>query len=344
MYKKIILETFNNVFKNSKFLTLKLLIPTVLITLINYLIPQFINKEIINNLNIQVIDPKMLLIPFIISFVLIMANISIAITTHRVIILGEDSVPKFGSPIFGLREFKFLFKSILFAIILVLFSFSISLIPNVGVFIIPLILILLISRLSLVFPAVASDEKLSFLQSWEYTKNFKLLTILMIILFPLIFSFVIGFVYTFAIEFLIKLVSPHLIVLYSILNVFIMVFTISALSTVYNHIKPRPFNKAFKDDVSEVREIIQSSRKGIHKIIIDDRDKVDFEQLKEELSNQFTKLGFTEIAYERQNAWLVKNKEDLEAYISLRHDGDNYIIQTRNTEEPSLKILKKLNK
>lgn len=344
MYKKIIIETFDSIFKNSSALMQRLIIPTIIITIINYFIPQFISQELINNINIQTIDPKAMFILIAIGFILTMINISIAITTHRVSILGKDSVPKFGSLIFGLREFKFLFKTILFGIIIGLISFLIALIPIVGIFILPVVLVLLISRLALVFPAVACDEKMGFLQAWRNTKSFKLLTILMIIIFPILFSFLVGIIYSLAIEFLIKIVSPHMMILYSILNVFIMVFTISALSSVYKHIKPTPFNKPLKQDIKPLRETIQSSRKGVHKIIIDDRNNVNFELLKKELSEQFSKLGFTEVVYERKNSWLVKNKDDTEAYVSLRHDGSDYTIQAKDTKEPVLNIIKKLNK
>lgn len=340
MYRKIIIETFDNIFKNAKYLVPKLIIPTFLISLITYFVPQFITIEAVENIDLKTLDPVLLQISIVSSIILIMANISIAVTTHRVSILGEKSVPTFGSLIFGFREFKFLFRSILFGFFIGIITFLIMLIPIAGIFLVPIVLIILTSRLSLIFPAVSCDEKMSFFQSWKYTKDFKLLTILMVIIFPIIFSLTVGIVYTFAIEFLIKLVSPHMAFLYSILNVFIMVFTISGLSSVYNHIRPRVVNNAIKKEEEPLREIIQSSRKGVHKIILDDRYDIDFQTLKKELKEQFTKLGFDQTAYERPNAWLVKTLNDDEAYISLRYDDNNYTIQAKNTEEPKLKILK----
>lgn len=339
MYRKIILETFDNIFKNSSTLLLKLIIPTIIISAANFFIPQFLTQELLNKAYNQELNLTLLIFIFLIGFILTMANISIAITVHRVLILGKNSIPRFGSFIFGLREFKFLLKTIILGIFIAILSFFVLLIPYVGIYILPILLIILVSRLALVFPALACDEKMSFIQSWRYTKNFKLLTIIMVVIFPLLFSFVVGFIYSLAIEFLIKLISPHMVILYSFLNIFITLFTISALSSIYKIIKPNLFNKIPKKEES-LREIIQSSRKGIHKIIIDDREKVDFEQLKKELAEQFNKLGFTETAYARKNSWLVKNKDDEEAYVSLRHDGSNYTIQAKNTEQPILKILK----
>ena len=344
MYKEAIVNTFDTIFKNANQLVIKLLIPTIIISIITYFLPQFITPEQVENFKIETANPQVLAIPFIIIFILIMANISIAITTHRISLLGEDSVPKFGSYIFGLREFKFLFKTILFGIIVGIISTLTLLIPIAGIFILPILLILLISRLSLVFPALACDDEMGFIQAWKSTKKFKLLTILMVIIFPVVFSFSVGIVYTFAIEFLVKLISPHLMILYSILNVFIMVFSIAALSSVYKIVRPKPNNRTLKKQDDEIRDIRQSSRRGIHKIIIHEMHNTSFELLKKELEEQYTKLGFTEIAYNRNNAWILKKPSDEEAYVSLRHAIDEYTIHVKNSEEPCLKIIQNSKK
>ncbi len=137
-------------------------------------------------------------------------------------------------------------------------------------------------------------------------KNYKLILIFAVVIFPLIFSISVGLVYSLVIEFLMKLVSSHLIFLYSILNVFILVFSISSLSSVYLQIVPRPLNRKIKETKENAKEIIESSRKDINKITIDDNHKVTFESLKKEIEDQYHKLGFTEIAYNRSNSFILK--------------------------------------
>ncbi|WP_072680502.1 hypothetical protein [Arcobacter sp. LA11] len=338
MYKKIIVNTFDTVFKNSQSLLQKLLIPIILISIINFYLPQFITPTDIDVENIDLSTNESIL-SLVLVFILIMTNLSIAITTHRIAILGSSSVPKFGSYIFGLREFKFLFKSILMMIIIAIPVMLLVFIPSVGVFIAIFIAIILTARLSFIYPAIACDEDSSFYNSWKNTKGHTLLILFTIILFPLIFSVSVGLVYSLLIEFLIKLISPNLNILYSLLNVFITVFSISALSSAYLYIKPRPLNKVIKNEPETVRNIIEKKQKDLYKIIIHDKQKVTFKSLKKELEEQYHKIGFTDIAYDRENAFILKNEENEEAYISLRYENDEFTIQTKKTDEPILKVL-----
>jgi len=297
--------------------------------------------KFINNSNISNLDINQLLLPSIVIFILIMTNISIAVTTHRVVILGIDSVPTFGSVIFGYREFKMLFKIIQYSIIIAIPLVLVSLIPIVGIFIAIFLSIILISRLSLVFPACACDDKFGFLSAWRATNRYKLLTIVMVILFPFVFSFTVGFVYTIAIEFLVKIVGPYLSFLYSILDVFLTVFFVSALSSVYNLVNPRPLNKSLKDIEQIKKKIDISSINNNHSVTIDDKYKTSFQSLKKELYEQYKVHGFTEIVYDRSNSWILKNPKEEIPYISLRYENNEYLIYVKNSVKPKLSILKK---
>jgi len=338
LYKEIIVNTFDIVFKNTQALLQKLLIPIILISIINFYFPQFISIHSLDleNLNLSTNES---IISFILIFMLIILNISIAITTHRIAILGSSSVPKYGSYIFGLRELKFLFKSLIMIIIIAIPIILFTFIPFVGIFIGIFFTIMLSARLSFIYPATACDENVSFLSSWKLTKGHTFLILFSIILFPLLFSLSVGLIYSLAIEFLIKLISPHLNVLYSFLNVFITVFSISALSSAYLYIKPRPMNITPKNVTEPKRDIIKKSKKELHKVVIHDKHKVTFKSLKKELEEQYKKLGFVNIAYNRENAYLLKNSSDDEAYVSLRYEDDEFTIETKKTIEPILKLL-----
>lgn len=340
MYKEIIINTFDFIFKNSNQLIKKLILPIILISIINYFIPQFSNPKILK-LDINSLDINSLLIPLLLAFSLIMLNISIAITTYRIAILGEDSLPSFGSYLFGLREFKFLFKTILIGIIILIPTLLAIFIPFVGPYISIFISLLLISRLVLVFPSISCDEPMSFYESWKLTKNHTFLSLFAVIIFPIIFSLTVGVIYTLAIEFMIKLMSSHFWFLYSILNVFITVFSISALSSLFIYLKPTSLNKFKKDEPNPIRDIIEKQKKDLFKIIIHDKQKVNFNILKKELVEQYTKLHFTDIAYDRKNAWILKNITNEEAYVSLRYDNDEFTITTNKTVKPELNFLNK---
>lgn len=337
MYKEIIVNTFDSVFKNGQTLIQKLLLPITVISIINFFLPQFFPQKIdMTQINFSL---DKIIIPLFIIILLIMANISIAVTTHRIVILGDSSLPKFGSFIFGLREIKFLFKTIILAFAITIPIILIFFIPIIGPFLAIFVGILLTCRLSFIYPSVACDEKMSLYESWKYTKGYSFLSLFTIMIFPLIFAISVGFVYTLVIEFLIKLISPHFTIFYSFLNVFITVFCISALSSAYLYIKPQPLNK--KQEDKEIREIIENSKTDQYKIIIHDKHPVTFDSLKKELEKQYIKLNFDILAYHRKNAWLLKSKDDEEAYVSLRHENDEFTIHVKRTEKPILSILKK---
>ncbi len=339
MYKKIIINTFDTIFKNQNHLIEKLIIPIIIITIINHYLPQFINKEVITSFNIDNFKIKSLAIPTFLFFLLIMLNISIAVTTHRVAILGPTSVPRFGRFLLGLREIKFLLKSILMIIIIAIPIFLSFFIPVIGPYLSLALIFILSSRLCFIYPAISCDEKMSFYEAWKYTKNYRMITFFAVILFPLIFSLTVGFIYTLVIELLIKLISEELIILYSFLNVFILVFSMSALSNLYLLLKPQSLNKIKKEENIHEKEISVSKRKNLHKVVIEDTYNVTFTSLKKELINQYDKLNFIDLALDRDRSFLLRNPLNEEAYVSLRYDGNEFIIQTNNTEEPILKIL-----
>lgn len=343
MYKTIFFKTFDAIFNNADKLILKLLIPTILIIAINFFIPQITNTISMEKINdLQNIDSRTALILFSLGFITIMANISIAITTHRVAILGAQSVPKFGSFIFGFREFKILLFTILFFTIILVPVFLLILIPVIGGILAILVAIILSSRLSLIFPAIACDENFGIYDSWRTTKKHNILVIVMAIIFPILFSFIVSIVYSLVIEFLIKLISPHFSILYSILNIFITVFCVSAISSLYNYLNPKPLNN-IETVEEETRDIIQISNKDVHEIVIHDKHKTDFESLKNELYEKYKKLGFNEVVFDRSNSWILKTTNNDDAYVSIKYINDEYTIIIKNTIRPNLSILRKNN-
>ena len=136
-------------------------------------------------------------------FLSLLVDMVILITVHRILILGNDSVPKWGMQKFEKREFNFFQKYLLVAllfIVVVVLTTAIFQVIGINVFtsiaFTMTICAVYFSRVSLVFPAIAVDTKMTFRESFEFTKNFKLLIFVTVIVFPVVFSLVIGGLYT----------------------------------------------------------------------------------------------------------------------------------------------------
>lgn len=107
-------------------------------------------------------------------------SILFAITTHRFLILGPDSTPKFGMFEWRSREWNFLLYALWLSLLLGLMAaVTLMIIFGIGAvssedlrsrmigLIAYLPVLLVFSRLSLVFPATAVDSDLSFSRAWK---------------------------------------------------------------------------------------------------------------------------------------------------------------------------------
>ena len=109
-------------------------------------------------------------------------------------------------------------------------------------------------------------------------------------------------------------------------------------NTFYNLIKN------FINSKTEIYEeknnkIIERSSGNMHKFIINIKCDVTFNSLKNEINEFYSRLGFCNIAYDRENAYLLKKEDDIEPYVSLRLKSEEYIIEIKNTQKIQLKIL-----
>jgi len=229
MYKNLIIKSIKDIFDNYESITKAILIPIALLLFLNIAATAF-----------TPLDQKFSIASIFFTFLTILVDIVILITVHRILILGNDSVPKWGIQKFEKREFSFFLKYLMVAIIFVtvivlttafLQLFGINLF--VSIFVTMLISAIYFSRVSLVFPAIAVDTKMSFRESFEYTKDFKLLIFVTVIVFPVLFSIVFGGIYTLIITLLAQSISSHINLLLVLLNVAVSVFLVSALSNTY---------------------------------------------------------------------------------------------------------------
>ena len=148
--------------------------------------------------------------------------IIMAITTHRIILLGPESVSEWGLYVPKQRELYFFMTSIGVGLMFVPLGFF-SIIPYVGWLITMTVSCYLLARLSLVFPAIATAQDWTLSESWKVTKNHQVHMLSVVAIFP----FVIGIP-----EMLLNHV-PYMNVFTNLLSAFTTVFVVAALSVAF---------------------------------------------------------------------------------------------------------------
>ena len=146
----------------------------------------------------------------------------IAITTHRMILIGPGSVPEWGLYKLSKREAYFVMYSIALGLIMVPIGL-LAFIPTIGILLAMILGAYIVGRLSLVFPAIATDQGWSFSRSWQATANHQILMMVVVIIFPLVMSIpqvLLGYI-------------PNTGFLISLISAFTMVFVVAALSVAF---------------------------------------------------------------------------------------------------------------
>ncbi|NLD37807.1 MAG: hypothetical protein GX654_13150 [Desulfatiglans sp.] len=174
-FKELFSLTFKYVYAFRLQLSKALLVPFILSILLD-IIPFFWSSFLISIINMGLS---------------LMIQTIFAVTTHRMILLGPSHVPTWGIMKWSIRETVFIFHVVALALIIFLCTLIMH-IPIIGTLIffvlVFLYLVLLLPRLSLVFPAIAVGDRCSFKNSWFVTKNYHKLMFFSIILIPLIVS------------------------------------------------------------------------------------------------------------------------------------------------------------
>lgn len=204
--KKVILEAFFCVDKYKQILVKALAIPFVILLAID--------------------ASSLLYLHPVLSWALTVLGIGVqavlAITTHRVLLLGPSSVSTWGITSWSKRETSFVLHVIGLGLLMIPIAFT-AMIPIVGILVAIVLICWVTGRLSLVFPGIALDKEMSFKLSWEMTKNYQMLMFLVVIPFPLLLA-----IPTIILNFI-----PHTFLLSSFISTFLIVFQVAALSMVY---------------------------------------------------------------------------------------------------------------
>ena len=147
----------------------------------------------------------------------------VAIITHRSILIGPSSFPMWGIYMPTGRELSFLFHGIGIGFICILIVLLTYFIPFVGPFLTYIAVAYVVGRLSLVFPAIATDNQWTFSDSWSATGNYQIVMLIVVIILPVIVSIP---------EYLISYI-PYTALIVTIIQFLTLIFTIAALSVAF---------------------------------------------------------------------------------------------------------------
>lgn len=211
--KKVILGAFGYVYVYRVAFAKSLVIPFILFLIVISLVP-YVWLDSSSSFGLALLS--------------MMIYVVFAITTHRIIIIGPTAVPKWGFYKLTKRELSFVLHIIGIGLIMVPITLF-QLIPFFGSILTTVLLSYIFSRLSLVFPAIATDDPMSFKESWNATRNHQLLMLIIVIIFPLGLS----------IPETILMNIPHTRILVNILSVVTYIFGVAALSVAFQVIKEK---------------------------------------------------------------------------------------------------------
>ena len=209
------------------------LFPLIILTAIDSVSEYITNEE---NLS----GPIYIIIRILIELIALFQYTYVAVCTHRIVILGKDSVPEWGLKKYTSREGIFLFYSIVFMVAIAATMIVIGLATqnfSAWVIILPMIIVMYFTlRLSLIFPATAIDNYISLKQSWHFTHN-KFLFLFMSTMVGPMLLIIPAILLVAGITFIGGSIFPLIgALLGAVIGVISMIIFISALSLAYLHI------------------------------------------------------------------------------------------------------------
>jgi hypothetical protein len=213
IFKEVFVETFSSI-ANLKLAAAKCLILPIFAL-------AFIDSSIISYLFSSWI-PVLLLLK-IVFYTLI------AVTTHRIILLGPESVSIWGIYKWGRRETYFALYVLLLALVMIPLEF-LGMFSGITSVIATIIALWVAGRFALVFPGIAIDERFTFELSRIRTQKYNLLMFTIVGIIPILFfwvSAILGF----------EFFQSRL--LFSFFTSVFLIFEISLVSNAYKSIHKR---------------------------------------------------------------------------------------------------------
>lgn len=149
-----------------------------------------------------------------------------AVTTHRVVMMGGGAVPEWGLRGWTMRETNFVLYGFILGLMLLPLGL-LMIVPYVGPLLMIMSMAYVVGRLSLVFPAIATDQPITFTDSWRMTESHQLLMVLVVVVIPLVLALPVVFMTT----------TPLARTVASILMLPVTVVVVAALSIAYQVIR-----------------------------------------------------------------------------------------------------------
>lgn len=176
-----------------------------------------------------------------------------AITIHRVLLLGPNSVSKYGNLCFSNRELNYVGFSLLMAIALSCL-FVIALIPFIGLILFIIIAITVFSRLSIALPIIAIDKEWSLKGVWSTTRDFKQLCIFSTIIVPIVVM--VPLIVVYALIQNIQAISIIASVYMALATIIITAFLTTTYHYIDQQLTPLPANDTVNDSVNNNNETL----------------------------------------------------------------------------------------
>ena len=217
LYKEALTATVVSLSEVKLSLVKRLLLPVVLLSAIDTATFYFLFSGVV----------------YLFLFIKLYLYTVIAITTHRLILLGPDSVSQWGIFLWRKREFRFALYVVLLIIILVPAGFASNFSGAVG-FIGSLLAFWIIGRFALTFPGIAVDEEMTFDRSWKWTADHNLFMLVIVGFVPLVF---------FYLSVLLAWYLPYYFYFWNLFASIFLVIEIALISNAYKSIKQRVSNR-----------------------------------------------------------------------------------------------------
>lgn len=205
-FKKAVAATLYYLYQYRRELLQALLWPLLAFIVIDYLTPEEPDSPLWGGL---------LLVTFIIQ-------VLVAITVHRIVLLGPGSVPRWGTAGWGRRELRYALHAIGLLLIIIPVA-ALAVIPVIGGLLAIAAVTWVVARLGLVFPAIATDQEFSYKDSWQLTANHQPLVLLVMVVNTVVLA-------------LLPALLPRIFPISSLLSLVMVVLQIGLLSMVYQFI------------------------------------------------------------------------------------------------------------
>ena len=205
-FNKAVAATLYYLYQYRRELIQALMWPLLAITVIDYLAPEEPDSPLWGGL---------LLATFVIQ-------VLVAITVHRIMLLGPGSVSRWGTISWGRRELRYALHAMGLLLMIIPVA-ALAAVPVVGLLLAVATVTWLVARLGLVFPAIAIDRPFSFKDSWQLTANHQPLVLLVMVVNTVVLA-------------IMPALLPHVFLLSSVISLTMVVLQIGLLSMIYQWI------------------------------------------------------------------------------------------------------------